>query len=541
MIVAAGFHAVAPDLRGFGQTDAPREIESYSTKNRAGGCDRLARRAERRKVRSRRKRLGQRTGLGGCAALSRTYRNHVSPEHCLRSARRRAADGFHRKIRGGHFNFALHFQKSGVAETEFEKDVKASIRRFLYAFSGEAPPGITEYLFMRKPAGREVLEGMPEPKQLPAWLTDADLEYYAKEYGRRGFRGALNMYRNMDKDWKEPPQVGTGEVKQPVLFMGEEEKNMNEQNPSLLANKKTIGAYVLCALSGAFLLGCATALERNASAPATAPSTKEVEMKPVRSAYAEVNGIKLYYEVYGSGEPLVLIHGGLTTIGEMQGWVQLLAKTRQVIAVEMQGHGHTADTDRPMNWPTMGDDVAALLNHLKIPQADLAGHSFGGAAALRAAIQHPDKVRRLVVISSPHARSAWYPETQQGMSQVGAAMAESLKQKPIGKLSQQWPEPQRFPQFLDKFGKMMSEDYDWSADIAKLPMPVLLMFADNDAVPTRHIAGFFALLGGGVKEPGWQNTQLSKSRLAIVPGYSHYNFITSAEAPQIVGKFLAAP
>ncbi|HEX5430747.1 MAG TPA: alpha/beta fold hydrolase, partial [Bryobacteraceae bacterium] len=104
-------------------------------------------------------------------------------------------------------------------------------------------------------------------------------------------------------------------------------------------------------------------------------------MNPKASGYADVNGIQLYHEIHGQGEPLVLIHGGLTTIGEMQVWVEALAKTRQVIAVEMQGHGHTADTDRPMNFPTMGDDIAALLDHLKIPKADLVGHSFGGASA----------------------------------------------------------------------------------------------------------------------------------------------------------------
>lgn len=264
-------------------------------------------------------------------------------------------------------------------------------------------------------------------------------------------------------------------------------------------------------------------------------------MTPASSAYADVNGITLYYEIYGSGDPLVFIHGGLTTIGEMQGWVQPLAQTRQVIALEMQGHGHTADTDRPMTLETMGDDIAALLGSLTIPQADVVGHSFGGASALRAAIQHPDKVRRLVVISSPYARSGWYPEAQEGMSQVGAAMTEHMMQTPTGKLAQHWPEPQRFPQFLDKIGKMLGEDYDWSADVAQLPMPVLLVFTDHDSVSQQHVADFFALLGGGLKEPGWQNTQLSRSRLAIVPGYSHYNFITSPEVPQIIGTFLADP
>lgn len=261
----------------------------------------------------------------------------------------------------------------------------------------------------------------------------------------------------------------------------------------------------------------------------------------IQKGYAPLNGIEMYYEIHGEGEPLVLIHGGLTTIDEMQGWVQPLANKWRVIAMEMQGHGRTADTDRPMNFTTMGDDIAALLDHLKIPSAHLVGHSFGGASAIRTSIQHPERVRRLVVISSPHARSGWFPEAQRGMSGVGAAMAENIIEMPTGKLSKQWPEPDRFPRFLDKFGKMMSEDYDWSADIAKLKMQVLLVFADNDSISQKQVAEFFALLGGGVKEPGWVNTRLSKSRLAVVPGYSHYNLLASPEVPQIVEKFLADP
>jgi pimeloyl-ACP methyl ester carboxylesterase len=263
------------------------------------------------------------------------------------------------------------------------------------------------------------------------------------------------------------------------------------------------------------------------------------EINPTSTGYADVNGIRLYHEIYGQGEPLVLIHGGLTTIGEMQGWVQPLAKTRQVIAVEMQGHGRSADTDRPMTFTTMGDDIAALLDHLKVSSADLVGHSFGGASALRAAIQHRDKVRRLVVISSPATKSGWFPEARRGMSQVSAAMAENMMRTSTGQFSLGWPEPQRFPKFLDKMGRTLSEDYDWSKEIAKLPMPVLLVFADNDSISQKHIAAFFALLGGGVKEPGWLNTQLSQSRLAVVPGYSHYNLLSSQEVPQIIGKFLA--
>jgi pimeloyl-ACP methyl ester carboxylesterase len=259
----------------------------------------------------------------------------------------------------------------------------------------------------------------------------------------------------------------------------------------------------------------------------------------VRSGYADIDGISLYHEIHGAGDPLVLIHGGLATIGEMQPWLQPLAETRMVIAVEMQGHGRTADTARPMRWETLGDDVAALLDHLGIPKADLVGYSFGAASAIRATIQHPDKVRRLVVISSPAARSGWYPEARKGMSQVSAAMAANMMRTPTGKFSASWPEPGRFPPFLDKMGKLLGTDYDWSAEIAKLPMPVLLVFADNDSISQKHVADFFALVGGGVKEPGWMNTKLSTSRLAVVPGYSHYNFLASAEVPQIINRFLA--
>ena len=254
-----------------------------------------------------------------------------------------------------------------------------------------------------------------------------------------------------------------------------------------------------------------------------------------------MNGIRLYHEIYGQGEPLVLLPGGLMTIGEMLTPLEPLAKTHKVIAVELQGHGHTADTDRPLSFETMGDDIAALLNQLNISRADIVGLSLGAAVGLRTAIQYPEKVRRLVVISSPYAKSGWYPETQEGMGNVSAAMAENMMQTLTGKFSAKWPEPQRFPQFLDKMGKMMGAFYDWATDVKQLPMPVMLLFADNDSVSQKHIAEFFALLGGGVNEPGWQNTRLSKARLAIVPGYSHYNFVSAPELAPIIDKYLADP
>ena len=274
---------------------------------------------------------------------------------------------------------------------------------------------------------------------------------------------------------------------------------------------------------------------------ATPEKSAQAGLAPISSGYADVNGIKLYHEIYGQGEPLVLLHGGLMTIGEMLTLLEPLAKTHKVIAVELQGHGRTADTDRPLSFETLADDIAALLDQLNISKADVVGLSLGAAVGLRTAIQHPEKVRRLVVISSPYARRGWHAEAQEGMASVGAALADNMMQTPTGKFSERWPEPRRFPRFLDKMGKMLGASYDWSADVTRLPMPVLLVFADNDSVSQKHIAEFFALLGGGVTEPGWQNTQLSKARLAIVPGYSHYNFVTAPEIAPIIDKYLADP
>src|SRR5258708_4447909 len=168
---------------------------------------------------------------------------------------------------------------------------------------------------------------------------------------------------------------------------------------------------------------------------ATMETSARAQLAPLFSGYADVNGIKLYHEIYGQGEPLVLLHGGLMTIGEMSTPLECFAKTRKVIAVELQGHGRTADTDRPLSFETLGDDMAALLNHLNIAKADIVGLSLGAAVGLRTAIQHPDTVRRLVVISSPYAKSGWYPQAQEGMANVSAAMARHMMQTPTGQFS----------------------------------------------------------------------------------------------------------
>lgn len=260
---------------------------------------------------------------------------------------------------------------------------------------------------------------------------------------------------------------------------------------------------------------------------------------PVASGHLELNGVRVWHEIYGEGPPVIVLHGGLMTIPEMMPLIAPLAKGRRVVGVELQGHGRSPDTDRPLALATLGDDVAAIIDTLRLGPTDVIGYSFGADAALRAAIQHPEKVRRLVVLSTACAYEGWYPEAQQGMASVNASLAEALKDTPTGKFAKEWPEPRRFPQFLDKMGRMLGESYDWSKEVSKLPMPVMLVYADHDSVSQRHIADFFARLGGGISEPGWQNTKFTRARLAVIPGYSHYNLMTSSELPPIVERFLA--
>jgi pimeloyl-ACP methyl ester carboxylesterase len=298
----------------------------------------------------------------------------------------------------------------------------------------------------------------------------------------------------------------------------------------------TLGTNVLLALA-------ASCQPKGNTPPVQAEPTINsgaAEVTASSSGLLDVNGIKLWHEVYGEGQPVLVLHGGLMTIPEMMPLIAPLAKERKVVAVELQGHGRSPDTDRPITLDATGEDVAAIIDALKLGPTDLIGYSFGGAAALRASIRHPEKVRRLVVISSPCARRGWYPEAQQGMAAVGASLADALKETPTARFARAWPEPQRFPQFLDKMGKALGQDYDWCTEVSKLPMPTLLVYVDHDSISQRHVADFFALLGGGISEPGWENTKFTKARLAIIPGYSHYNFMTSNELPPIVEKFLAS-
>jgi pimeloyl-ACP methyl ester carboxylesterase len=246
--------------------------------------------------------------------------------------------------------------------------------------------------------------------------------------------------------------------------------------------------------------------------------------------YAEVNGINLYFETHGSGRPIILLHGGLGS-GEMFGPVlPLLAERHQVIAVDLQGHGRTADIDRPIDIRLMADDIAALIDHLGLATPDLVGYSLGGGVAFQTAVKYPAKVRRLVMVSANIRPDAIYPEMRAQQGQVNAAAAEFMKDTPMYQLYQRVaPRPEDFPRLLSKIGESMSKDYDFTEEVRGLQMPTLVVAADADMAPPSHYVEVFKLLDGGLRDGGWMGEGRPKGghALAILPGLTHYNIFNS--------------
>ena len=258
--------------------------------------------------------------------------------------------------------------------------------------------------------------------------------------------------------------------------------------------------------------------------------------------YAQVNGIRLYYEVHGKGEPLILLHGGVGAIEMFGEILPLLAAGRQVIAVDLQAHGRTADIDRPITYEAMADDIAALIKHLGYEKANIMGYSLGGGVAQQTAFRHPEVVHRLVVVSSAFKRSGWYPEILAGMAQMGPATAEPMKQTPMYQTyTQVAPRVDDWEVLLTKLGDLLRKDYDWAKDVAAMNIPTLIVVGDADSVRTAHAVEFFELLGGGKNDGGWDGSGLSNARLAILPGITHYVIFASPALAAVVIPFLDAP
>lgn len=257
--------------------------------------------------------------------------------------------------------------------------------------------------------------------------------------------------------------------------------------------------------------------------------------------YADVNGINLYYETHGTGKPLILLHGGLGS-GEMFGPVlPALTAGHQVIAVDLQGHGRTADIDRPLDVHLMADDVAALIDHLGLRQPDVVGYSLGGAVAFQVGFRHPEQVGRLVAASAGIRRDATYPDILRQQGQVGAAAAEFMKETPMYELYQRVaPRPEDFPRLLDKIGVAMAQDFDFTEEVRGLRMPTLVIAADADMAPPSHYVEIFNLLDGGLRDGGWTGEGRPKGghALAILPGLTHYDLFLSPLFAAVTLAFL---
>jgi pimeloyl-ACP methyl ester carboxylesterase len=247
-------------------------------------------------------------------------------------------------------------------------------------------------------------------------------------------------------------------------------------------------------------------------------------MPATASGVAEVNGIELGYQIAGDGEPLVLLHGGFGSVDMFGPNVDLLAADRRVVGVDLQSHGRSPAADRPLRFETMADDIAALIRGLGFERAAVMGFSLGGGVGLRTAIQHPDVVERLVLVSTVFKRQGWYPEMIAGMDAMGPEAAEPLRQTPLYEGYQRVaPRVEDWPVLVRQIAEGLKVDYDWSAEIPGLRMPVMLVIGDADGMPPSHAVEFFGLLGGGRRDAGFDRSGMTHHRLAILPGVTHYD------------------
>jgi pimeloyl-ACP methyl ester carboxylesterase len=258
------------------------------------------------------------------------------------------------------------------------------------------------------------------------------------------------------------------------------------------------------------------------------PAVVSAQQKPT-TGYAPVNGLKMYYEVHGSGDPVVLLHGSFMTItNNWTGWIGELSRTRKVIAVELQGHGRTADVKRDFSYENLADDVAALLDYLRIPRADLIGYSMGAGVAMQCAIRHPEKVRKVVSMSGVFRHDGWVKEALDIFPQL---TSETLKGSPIEtEYKRLSSTPGEFPRFVKRVIAMDLKPYDFGADKLKATKaPMCFIHGDADGVRLEHISEMFRLKGdeifGDVRAR-------SASRLAILPDTTHVTLME--RAPVIV-------
>jgi pimeloyl-ACP methyl ester carboxylesterase len=255
-------------------------------------------------------------------------------------------------------------------------------------------------------------------------------------------------------------------------------------------------------------------------------------------SYAEVNGLEMYYEIHGTGPPLVMLHGAFMSIGTMGAFVPTLAESRRVVAVELQGHGHTADVDRPLSYGQMADDVAALLRHLGVGRADVFGYSMGGGAALQLAMRHPGLVRKLVVASASFTSDGVYPEVWQGIEQITPELFAGTPWKE--EYDRVAPDPDAFPTLVEKMKELDLQPFTWPPEeVHAISAPTMVVIGDSDGTTPEHAVELFRLRGGGVFG---DLAGLPDARLAVLPGTTHVGLIGRADwLVPMIDEFLDAP
>src|SRR5215813_1737849 len=279
---------------------------------------------------------------------------------------------------------------------------------------------------------------------------------------------------------------------------------------------------------------------KTATATAVLTATLRVQAKETptmsKENFADVNGQHIFYSVHGAGKSLILLHGGIDP-DSFGSNLSELAKRRQVIAVHLQAHGRTPDTDRPLRCETLGDDVAALIAHLKLGKADVMGYSLGSFVALQTAIRRPDVVDRLVLLAARMRQDDAFPEVLAALNQLeanAAMIGPGVKASPLG---QKYPDVD-WTNLFRKVGDMTKRPFDWSADVAKLRVRTQLVFADADYIPPEHMVEFWKALGGGQRDAGLDGSLRPANQFAVVPNTTHYTLAVEPMLPEIVERFL---
>jgi pimeloyl-ACP methyl ester carboxylesterase len=280
--------------------------------------------------------------------------------------------------------------------------------------------------------------------------------------------------------------------------------------------------HIITGLALAIVVGVAISCQPNAkgeqdSSTALKDTVVSENIQPPETGYADVNGLKMYYEVHGQGKPLVLLHGSFMSIPlNWSHTIPLLAEDRKVIVTELQGHGRTRDISREYSYQSMADDVSGLLKHLSIDSADILGYSMGGGVAFQFAVRHPQQLRRLVVLSGTYKHDGWWADAE---ASFGTFTPDMFNGTPIKKqYDSLGNDPAHFPEFMKKVISIDLKPYDWTKEVKNIQAPMFMAIGDADGVRYEHALELFRAKGGGKMG---DLHGLPKSRLAIIPGTTH--------------------